>query len=352
MLQEQEVRAPASTQNRARQRHTTTQLRISLLLGAGLTVIFALLEAAILLLLNPSHILSDGMNRFTAFMHLLLSVPAVILSILLLQFLLFSLVAFVLVKPIVVLLYLRRIRSEQEPYERASMPVEMSMNTRRVIAEDEQDAASVSTEEEQAVLLDVVQREDRQQLILGASGSGKTMALRAYQYRASQQPLNAVFKRNRIPIYIPMEHYNLYLKRVQAAPTDEDDTVSQETLLNFLYASDLPGMRLLRPHLFKLGQQGRLLLLCDGLNEIDEDYLSQVCQELVDLARNGANRVVITCRMVDYRRQRELVRLVDEGSAERVVISPLQPEQIAKCIEDYVASQGSQCGTRRDRSCR
>ncbi len=346
MLQEQELKAPAYTEYRVPQKHGVARLRISLLLGAGLTIIFALLEAGFLLLFNPLHILGDGTGRFSALLGLPLHVPVVLL-VLLLQFLLFVLLAFLLVKPGAFILYLRQVRGAQEPYERAYVPLEMSVNTRRVLAADEQDAAasSVSTQEEQAALLDLVQREDTQQLIAGASGSGKTTALRVYQYRAAQQPLDNILKRKHIPIYVPLEHYSLYLKSV-AGPSDEeaDDTVyeSQGTLLNFLYASELPGTRLLRPYLFQLSQQGRLLLLCDGLDEVDEDYLSQVSRELVDMARNGANRLVISCRMVDYRGQRELVRLVDDGSAERIVVYPLGPEQISHFIENYVANQGRQ----------
>jgi len=346
MLQEQELRAPTLTEYKVPQQHGAARLRISLLLGAGLTVIFALLEAGFLLLFNPFHILGDGTGRFSSLLGLPLHV-SVVLLVLLLQFLLFTLLAFLLVKPGAFILYLRQVRGAQEPYERAYTPLEMSVNTRRVLAADEQDgvASRVSTQEEQASLLDLLQREDTHQLIPGASGSGKTMALRVYQYRAAQQPLDRILKRKRIPIYMPLELYSLYLKSV-AGPIDEEagDTAyeAQGTLLNFLYASELPGMRLLRPYLFQLSQQGRLLLLCDGLDEVDGDYLSQVCQELVGMARNGANRLVITCRMVDYRGQRELVRLVDDGDAERIVLYPLESEQIAGFIENYVAKQGKQ----------
>src|SRR6266487_4342050 len=347
MLQEQELRAPADTHYTAPQQNGAVPLRISLLLGTGLTVIFVLLEAGLLLLLNPFRALGDGSNRFSSLLGLPLHVPAVLL-VLPVQFLLFALCAFLLVKPGALIFYLRRARRAQEPYARTYMQLETSANTRRVPDEHEQDAgtSAVSKLEERVSLLDLVQCEDTHQLILGAPGSGKTTALRVYQYRILQQPLDAVFKRNRIPVYVPMEHYSLYLKKVQPVPTGEEagDAINEPegTLLDFLYESDLPGMHMLRPYLYQLSQQGRLLLLCDGLNEVDSAYLAQVCRELVSLARETANRLVITGRMVDYRRQRELVQLVDDGSAERIVVYPLQPEQISSFVETYVTNQGKQ----------
>jgi len=112
------------------------------------------------------------------------------------------------------------------------------------------------------------------------------------------------------------------------------------TLIDFLCESDLPGMRHIRRYLKKLRVQGRIVFLCDGLNEIDHHYLDAVSAELAYLLRWTRNRLVITCRDVDYRMQPSLKRLVDDGLLMCRELQPLQPEQIHEFVEHYVSEQG------------
>ncbi|HEY5004022.1 MAG TPA: hypothetical protein VII61_12760, partial [Ktedonobacteraceae bacterium] len=254
------------------------------------------------------------------------------------------LLTFFLIRPAGLIVYLRRVHKAQQQYHDLYTPLTALTNIRKALDEYGQgiNAPTVTIQEEQVSILDLVQQQDAHQLILGVPGAGKTTALRVYQYSASQKPFELALRRKRIPVYVPMKNYSLYLKKVQPSPLDDMSEEPQATILDFLYESDLPGMRSLRPYVYRLAQQGRLLLLCDGLNEIDSNYLSQVSQELVGLMRTTENRLVMTCREVDYREQSEFVQLVDEGQAERVVIYPLQPEQVYEFVETYVTSQGKQ----------
>src|SRR6266487_2175262 len=276
MLQEQELQTPTSTQRDTVTQHgQVNRLLRGLLIGGGLTVVVGLLETGFILLFNPFHVLGNGTNRFSALLTLPVHFPIVFL-VLLLELLLFSLLAFFAARPVALVRYLYQVHQVQEKYSRLYTPLAALANIRGALDDYARDATpTVSIQEEQVSILDLVQQQDMHQMILGAPGSGKTMALRVYQYSASQQPLNLVLKRNRIPVYVPMKNYSLYLKKMLPIDEELDNALaeSQVTLLDFLYESDLLGMRFLRLHLYPLAQQGRLLLLCDGLNEVDSNYL-------------------------------------------------------------------------------
>jgi HEAT repeat protein len=176
------------------------------------------------------------------------------------------------------------------------------------------------------------------------------MALRTYQYLTSEQPFKITTSGGKIPIYVPMKNYSLYLKQVQADTLFSDAESDAEgrnatlspSLLSYLVQSDLPGMRYLHTYIIPLFKQGRLLFLCDGLNEVDSDYLTQVSTELAAIMRTSQNRLVITCREVDYRDQADFVELVEDGRATRVVVYPLQLEQVYAFVERYVEQQSDQ----------
>ena len=281
------------------------------------------------------------------------------------------LIAILTAKPLALNAYLRAVGSAQEPYRKLYLPF-------YVLPEPEQDT---------------------HQLILGEPGAGKTTMLRMYQYAAvAAQNRRAILRgRNKIPVYIPLKHYNLFLKtrrqvssphavaddsdtagefpvngdqsdpvgadlsrptpiyRLSAnpfhsAPTGQGETHIQPgtpnspgeltknvTLIDFLCESDLPGVRHLRRYLVKLVMQGRIVFLCDGLNEIDHHYLDAVSAELAYVLRWTRNRLLITCRDVDYRTQPDLKRLVDDGQLMCTELQPLQPEQIRECVEHYIS---------------
>jgi len=190
---------------------------------------------------------------------------------------------------------------------------------------------------------------DVSQIILGVTGAGKTTMLHVYMHSAAQQRWAILRGQARVPVYIPMKIYNLFLKLLKmhswAGETNTvesdsgerdasaDELTEEITLLDFLYQRDLPGLVHLRPYLRQLMAQGRLLLLCDGLDEIDSPYRDTVCAELVYLVRSTNNRLLLTCRPIDYNAHARLKQLIDDGQLSCTEIQPLQHEQIREFVE-------------------
>jgi len=192
---------------------------------------------------------------------------------------------------------------------------------------------------------------DQSLVLLGAAGSGKTLALYYYHYLASQSRWELMRGQQKICLYIPLKNYNIFLKKQQLGNSDsnaqEQDALSGEsilqgTFLDFLLTCNLPGLHHLRPYLKKLLAQGRLLILCDGLDDVAPSYRLSVGRELAELVLTTQNRFVITCRKVDYLEQQELSGLVHEGHIEHAVLEPLPLDTVRQWIERYINDQGNQ----------
>lgn len=311
-----------------------SRLPSALMLALAGTLLLTLLEASLVLLLNSAHL--AGLLKLVTHSPLVLLIPVV-------EFVLLFVAVLYGSMPLAIYRYLHDVRAAQEQYKQLYTPLTALTNIRQTPDTTAQRTTGPVIEERVAIL-DLVQQQDTDQLILGVPGAGKTTALRVYHYSASEHPWDLVFKRKRIPIYVPMKNYSLFLK-THLPPTAENDPIeaivadSPVNLLDFLAESDLPGITHLRPYLFLLAQQGRLLLLCDGLNELDNNYLSMVSHELVHLMQETQNRLVMTCREVDYREQPDLVALVNKGQAARATVYPLQTDQINEFVERYVERQ-------------
>jgi HEAT repeat protein len=316
----------------------------SLLVGGVITLLLTLIEVSFILLFNPFHVLGESQNRFFALLILPLHAP-VSLLVLLSELLVASMGSFLLAQPVALISYLRAVYRAQEAYHKLYIPLTAVANIRKAgeYYQEYPISSPLSLQDEQISILDLVQLDEFHQLILGLPGAGKTTALRVYQYVASSSRFSLAFSRQRIPVYIPMKNYSLFLK--QQFSLDEEDALHDLppiTLFSYLQNCDLPGMHYLKPYLQKLSDQGRLLLLCDGLNEIDSSYLPLVSRELIYLMRETRNRLVMTCREVDYREQPDFVQLVDEGQAVCAVIYPLRHEQVHEFVELYVQKQDNQ----------
>ncbi|GAC1400746.1 MAG: hypothetical protein NVSMB49_13620 [Ktedonobacteraceae bacterium] len=330
-VQQQQSITPIVVQSSA----MPTSSRLAITLGIALvgTLLLTLLAAVLIVFINPLHL--AGLLALPAHAPQVYSIPIIEFVLLVIAVRLGSM-------PFAIYRYLQDVRTAQEQYYQLYTPLTALTNIRQSPSANEQGLAPVI--EERVAILDLVQQQDTDQLILGVPGAGKTTALRVYQYSASEHPLDLVFKRNRVPIYVPMKNYSLFLKTYLPTTSENNlpDMPNADThvsLLNFLAESDLPGIEHVRPYLFHLAQQGRLLLLCDGLNEIDNHYLSFVSHELVHLMRDTQNRLVMTCREVDYREQPEFIDLVNKGQAARATVYPLQTDQINEFVERYVERQ-------------
>ena len=192
-----------------------------------------------------------------------------------------------LVKPWAIMRYLRTVHGAQRSYHDLYTPLTTltDIRTTTTLAQAQPDALDEPAQHNEYIsLLQLVEHQQAPLLVLGVPGAGKTMALRAYQYLTSEQAFKLAMTGGKVPIYVPMKNYSLYLKQQQADTLLSDDENHKQTLspslISYLAESDLPGMRYLHAHIIALFKQGRLLLLCDGLNEVDSDYLAQVSTEL------------------------------------------------------------------------
>ncbi|GHO91340.1 hypothetical protein KSF_013880 [Reticulibacter mediterranei] len=342
MIQEQGLTTPINKRANATRKTHSRRFLYAFLISASVTLFLLLFAISILWWWNPFHLLQDPEQFLADLLAFPKQTPQLLLIPLLIFLILFFLV-FLAIPPLKLVSYLRAVHKAQEEQHKLYTPLTALTNLRQATENYGQErTASPLSLQENVSILDLVQQQDAHQMILGVPGAGKTTALRVYQYLASQRPWRLVFRRGRIPIYVPMKNYSLFLKKeMQFAASDADaaSMMAKITLLDFLVQSDLSGMRHLRPLLTRLARQGRLLLLCDGLNEVDSNYLSHVGEELAQLMHDSRNRLVMTCREVDYREQHDFIQLVNEGSASCAIIYPLQPEQVHEFVERYVERQ-------------
>lgn len=335
----------------ATRRALSLRLFRSVLIGIAITFLFSCIELGLLWLFNPFNLPGrDSSQRFALLVGLPMHLPLLWL-VPLIEVVVISIGTFAAMKPLAILAYIRDARKAQERYRTsytslASLAV--LYRTPVVYYKYTPDPTTSMQEKEMFITELMDQRLDTSLLLLGATGAGKTLALQHCQYLALQQRSALRRGRNKIPIYIPLKYYSLYLKAIQynnllnadqANGSGQSDDVQQATFLAYLLESDLPGIQHLRPYLKKLLEQGRLLLLCDGLDEVDPHYQAAITTELADLLLVTQNRFVITCRELDYLEQQDLVTLVNEGHIGRALMKPLQLEQIREFIEQYIEDQ-------------
>src|SRR5581483_267872 len=213
---------------------TARRLLSSVLIGLGITLILTLLEIGILWLLNPLHLTGNTQQRFSA----MLALPAHSPQWLLLplgELAVASLAAAVAARPLALMAYVHDVHQAQEEYHKLYTPLTALANIRKTAEVTQEDITTptIYMREEQVSILDLVQQQDTHMLILGVPGAGKTMALRVFQYNASQKPFSLAMARGRIPVYVPMKNYSLFLKKQQPGNGNvfSEDEASQPTIL-------------------------------------------------------------------------------------------------------------------------
>ena len=262
-------------------------------------------------------------------------------------------------RPLALRAYLRVIQKEQERYRGAHTSLAAFANVYQTPITHYPNTPDVSnsnvqTQAQVVSLLSVLQQQESHLLLLGDAGTGKTLALHLYLAEIAHQGWTRVRSRATIPVYIPLQDYSAFLLTAvkesaanAAQPgnpgnaNNPDEVTERATLLDFLYETSLPGMHHLRPHLNSLLKQGRLELLCDGLEEVASAYRAQVSRQLANLMMITQDRFVIAARSADYTEARQLVDLVDGGFAARAIIFPLSSQAMRECIEQFIEAQNN-----------
>lgn len=350
MMEEQQPVTPADTTRDSTYRHTDSRVASSrilhnMIIGVSIALLLICIET-LLWIFNPFHLLGGGVaHSFSA----LLAIPAhtpLLLLIPLVELIGICILVWVSDKPLALLAYQRDVLQAMEQYRKLYTPLPSLPNLYETAVAYYSDASD-STESElrqNILILELVQRQEVHQLILGEPGSGKTTLLYAWEYMALQDRWAFVRNRNKLPIYVPMTDYSVFLKvdqteRQQRSTHLQNGSVplaDSGSLLDYLLTSELAGMRHLRPFLQQLIRQGRVLFLCDDLNEIDNNDLPTCSSELAWLMGQTANQVVMACREGDYREQPQLVELVDEFSVALALIYPLNQGQVRSFVERYI----------------
>ena len=342
MIQKQSSILAGGLQRNTQSQAISRRLLSSLFISITIVLLLTLLEITFVFVFNSVHTPGAAISTF---FRLLARTPSLLL-VPCIELVALLIIVWLAARPLALLSYLRAVRAAQAQYWQLYTPLKALTNIRKTAETRQKDTAdiAVSSQEELISILELVQEKDTNILILGVPGAGKTIALCAYQYEATQHSFSRALNHSYIPVYVPMKNYSLFLKEHEQYVPEMQELGATEsprrvTILDFLYASDLPGIRHLRNYLSPLSRRGQLLLLCDGLNEVDSNYLTRVSEELVQWMHDTRNRLVMTCREIDYREQREFEQLVNEGYALKATIYPLSPEQVNEFVERYVERQ-------------
>src|SRR5579885_3492382 len=304
-------------------RHIPSRALASMLSGAGVTALLACLVILIIWLLRLSHATGPALSQLLVLLTTLLHTSAFLIA-LVVALVVFSLLFWLLARPRAIGAYLREAASAQEPYHRRYISLALA------VPAQPRNSSPVQPAPVPDLLLP-----DTSWLLSGEPGMGKTMALREYLYQSAQDRRGKIRGRERIPLYVPLPHYALYLKaHLQTDPETGQLLSPVVTIFDFLRETRLPGLTHLGPFLQRLSEKGRLLLLCDGLDEVDAESRSLIVDELVEEIRQGDNRMVLACREEVYRAQASLVQLVQDGRLERLELRPLDEEQMRAFIEE------------------
>ena len=217
-----------------------------LLIGAGIALIPICVEC-ILWIINPAHIFGGGSQHNLSTLLAILAHTPLLLLIPLLELIIVCTLAQLAYKPLIIRSYIREVQRSVEQYRKLLTPLptwNAIYKTSITYYLDTPDP-SASNQPQNISINDLQQQHYTHLLLLGAQGTGKTTALHMYQHIGLQNRSALMFGRDTLPIYIPLNRYSLFLKGIVDANPDEP--VGDGALLDFLYASDLPGMHHLRP---------------------------------------------------------------------------------------------------------
>ncbi len=335
--------------HRLNNRLASSRVPRNILIGVGIAFVLTLIEVA-LWIFNPFHVFGSGASHNLS---TLLAIPTntpLLLLIPLVQVVAACILVQIIDKPLALRRYMRAVQKALEQFRTLYTPLTSwsAIYETTITHYQESPDLSIPSRVRSISMLELAQElratlaaSQSHQLILGDPGAGKTILLYLYQFTALQQSRLLILGRNKIPLYIPLKNYSLYLDTHNAGSLQEKAVAGTQSLLDFLYTSDLAGMHHLRPFLHKLMAQGRILFLFDGLNEVDDRFRAAVAMELAEWMGQNQNPLVLTCREVDYQEQSQLAQAAERNLVTHVYIGPLNAEQMRSFVERFIEDQDS-----------
>lgn len=319
-------------------RQPSTRIVRHILIGLLFMLLLTCLET-LFWLFNPGHLFGYGPSHtFSSFVTVPLHMPIfslIPLSEVALGFWL----SWSLAQPLALLAYLRVVRQVEEKYRERYTPLQAGSYPYEVpilYTLDNPDP-TLPRQTRSLGLLELVETVQATTfshlLLLGAPGAGKTMFLHEYLTAVARQRRLAILGRFKLPLLLPLKYYALFFQ------TLEQTTTSSFSLLDFLTACDLPGLEHLRPYLGKLFHQGRLHLLCDGLDEVPETYRPVLELELIRFLRQERNSLLLTCTPQFYAQSSGLMQAVGENLVPCATLQSLEEAHIRGIVERFIAER-------------
>lgn len=304
--------------------------------GVGLALLLTCGEG-VFWLLNPAHLFGTGSPHTLAALFALVVSNPLLWLLFLAQIVLACWLVRALAQPLACLAYLKEVYQEQERYRVRNTPLaswSYPYDVPLLYYQDDPNP-TLPRQAQTLTILELVEEITTgaagHLLLLGEPGAGKTMFLHEYLSTAAQRRRAFAFgKRFKLPILLPLKYYVLLLQEFDLS------NPAEFSLLDFLGTCDLPGLERLRPYLNKLFQRGRLLLLCDGLDEVPGAYRPALDQELMLLLRQNRNAVLLTCTAKVYDQSPELIQAVGENLVPRAVFPPLDLVHIRAIVERFI----------------
>src|SRR5262249_2170718 len=195
--------------------------------------------------------------------------------------------------------------------------------------------------------------QERHLVLLGGPGSGKTANLKFAVYQAVSK---ARKRRTKVPVLIQMKYYNGFLRNLRVTSLEQDTTSAPggaaltDTLLAYLLDGEheqnlqagkepeLVGLHHLRYFLHQFVAQGRIVFLCDGMNELENDALTVIHRGLMGLVQTTQNSVVMTCRELEYQEQELLKALANHGASIKM-LPPLTANDVTAIVKAQLQAQ-------------
>src|SRR6266571_3913322 len=354
MMEDQRLVTPTDmgrdiNEHRSKRHVILTRFLRNILVGVGIAILLTCIEG-VFWIFNPLHLFGSGSSHNLSTLLSNLAHTPLLWLLLLLQLIAVCALMLFIDKPLALRRYVRDVQKAQERYRALYTPLTSWPAIYETSLTCYRDAPDLSTPgkvrhisilELAQELVDSSRTIQSHQIILGAPGAGKSVILYFYWFTALRRSRSIIFGRDKIPIYVPMHRYNLYLDTHSMGASGEELVLGTQSLLDFLYSSDLVGMNHLRPFLHRLVAQGNILLLCDGLNEIDEKYRSAVNVEFAEMMGQNQNLLVLTCREVDFQQQPQLAQAVIENLVVRVYSNPLDEKYERSFVERYIKEQSA-----------
>lgn len=322
--------------------HSSRQQRLARLLrhlavGLGIVAVLTLFEA-LLWIFNPGHLFGHSSPSLGSFLLLPMQVP-LLLCVPVLELAGGYWLSWQVARPLALLAYLRVIEQGAEQYRARYTPLlagAYPYDLPLLSTLDDPDPTmprQTRALSAPALIEEIIASTGSHLLLLGEPGTGKTTFVYECLRAAARRRWWAASGRLRLPLLLPLRYYALLSQSVeQVAQTGCE-------LLDFLAVSDLSGLQHLTPYLGKLFRQGRLLFLCDGLDEVPATSRPALLQELLLLLRQNRNSLLLTCTPGLYEHDRNLIQAIGENLVPRALLQPLEADDMRSVVERFISER-------------